>query len=59
MIISAQILLLSLDRNLTNEDITVKHQIENLHKYSENSPAICSDISVHETNIATVGEDGR
>lgn len=56
---AAQVMLLTLERNVTNETITIKHTIENLHKYSANIPAICSAVSVHETNIATVGEDGR
>lgn len=57
--LAAQVLTLTLDRNVTGETIAIKNRIENLHKYSDGSPAICSGISVHETNIATVGEDGR
>lgn len=44
---------------MTHEDITVKHKVENLHKFKTNAPAVCTGISIHETNIATVGEDGR
>lgn len=54
-----QLLLLNLNHGLTHESITIKHKIDNLHKYKTNTPAVCSALSVHETNIATVGEDGR
>ncbi|XP_055325450.1 nucleoporin Nup43 [Sitodiplosis mosellana] len=55
---NVQLLLINLNHGLTHESITVKHQIEQLHKYKTNTPAVCSGLSVHETNIATVGEDG-
>lgn len=51
---------MDLNHGLANDDnIAVKHQIEHLHKYQTNTPAICSGLSVYETNIATIGEDGR
>lgn len=56
---TAQLLLIDLNHGITNENITVKHQIDQLHKYEVNTPAVCSGLSVHETNIATIGEDGR
>lgn len=56
---TVQLLLINLNYGLTHESITVKHQIEQLHKYKTNAPAVCTGISVYETNIATVGEDGR
>lgn len=56
---TAQLLLINLNYGLTHESITIKHQIEQLHKYKTNVPAVCSGLSVYETNIATIGEDGR
>lgn len=56
----AQLILIDLNHGLTHDDsIAVKHQIQHLHKYQMNTPAICSGLSVYETNIATIGEDGR
>lgn len=59
MFFVAQLLLIDLNHGLTNDSISVKHQIEHLHKYEINTPAVCSGLSIHETNIATIGEDGR
>lgn len=56
---AAQLILINLNQNMTQENITVKHQVDNLHKFKTNVPAACTGISIHETNIATVGEDGR
>lgn len=56
---AAQLLLINLNQNMTHEDITLKHHVDNLHKFKTNVPAICTGVSIHGTNIATVGEDGR
>lgn len=56
---TAQLFFLNLNYGLTHESITIKHQIDQRHKYKTNTPAVCSGLSVHETNIATIGEDGR
>lgn len=58
-VFSVQLYLVNLNHGLTNESITIKHKIEQLHKYKTGTPAVCSGMAVHESNIATVGEDGR
>lgn len=59
LFLTDQLLFVNLNHGLTHESITIKHKIDSLHKYKTNTPAVCSALSVHETNIATVGEDGR
>lgn len=56
---AAQLYLIDMNHGITQDSITVKHKIEHLHKYEVNTPAVCSGLSVHGTNIATIGEDGR
>lgn len=55
----AQLLFINLSKSLTHAEIEEKHRIDNLHKFKTGVPAVCSAISVFDTNIATVGEDGR
>lgn len=57
--LAAQLLFLHLNPNASQNNLTQKHQIENLHKFGNGSSAICTGLSIHELNIATVGEDGR
>lgn len=55
----AQLLFINYNTNVSQNNLTQKHQLENLHKYENNLPAACTGLSIHELNIATVGEDGR
>lgn len=56
----AQILLINLNNQVNQNHLTVTKQVDNLHKYPHNNaPAVCTGLSVHDLNIATVGEDGR
>lgn len=57
---SAQVLFINLNNQVSQNNLTVKNQVGNLHKYPCNdAPAVCTGLSVHDLNIATVGEDGR
>lgn len=56
---SAQVIFFHLNPNVSQGNLTQKHQLENLHKYDNQSAAVCTGLSIHELNIATVGEDGK
>lgn len=59
-VFSAQVLFINLNNQVSQNNLTVKNEVSNLHKYAYNdAPAVCTGLSVHDLNIATVGEDGR
>lgn len=48
-----------MSRELESRNITVNTIFEEAHKYSNGVVAPCTALSCFETDIATVGEDGR
>lgn len=51
------VLVVSVDRNLLQDNLAIKHKFSNLHKH-KTSPAPCTALAVFEGDIASVGEDG-
>lgn len=54
--------LISLDREKDEDNLQERHRFDSLHKFdtfSSLNAAPCTGLSVHDTDVATVGEDGR
>lgn len=59
-VFTAQLLFINLNNQVSQNNLTVKNEVSDLHKYQYNdAPAVCTGLSVHDLNIATAGEDGR
>lgn len=53
---------IGLDRDRDEDNLQERHRFESLHKFdtfSSLNAAPCTGLSVHDTDVATVGEDGR
>ncbi|XP_058445492.1 nucleoporin Nup43 [Malaya genurostris] len=53
---------ITLDRDKDEDNLQERHRFVNLHKFDtfeSSNDAPCTALSVHETDVATVGEDGR
>ncbi|XP_065089178.1 nucleoporin Nup43-like [Ochlerotatus camptorhynchus] len=54
--------LIALDREKDENNLQERHRFSDLHKFdtfSSLNAAPCTGLSVHDTDVATVGEDGR
>lgn len=51
--------MLSINRNLAHNNLAEKRRLVGLHKFSSNgNSAPCTGLSVFDSDVATVGEDG-
>lgn len=51
--------MLNINRNLASNNLNEKRRFPDLHKFaSNNESAPCTGLSVFDTDVATVGEDG-
>lgn len=46
-------------RDIERNNLRENHRFKNIHKFKTGDPALCSDISIHEDTICSIGEDGR
>ncbi|XP_053698410.1 nucleoporin Nup43 [Sabethes cyaneus] len=54
--------LIALDREREEDNLQERHRFSNLHRFdtfSSMNRAPCTALSVHDTDVASVGEDGR
>lgn len=50
--------LLNINRNLAQNNLTEKRRFDRLHKFVDGNNAPCTGLSVFDSDVATVGEDG-